>query len=148
MRLVVVTLGVLTVASFLAVFWLAHYAGMPAWSIWPLFQDSETITKLVDLALIAGVIAVVTLGLLTRNAVPAPGGSRAMRFTVLLAPALGFLAALQASFEIWQVVQEAHTTHLRVVAPGLSESLLPLALGLLAATLAAVFGLRKLQAPA
>jgi biopolymer transport protein ExbB/TolQ len=50
--------------------------------------------------------------------------------------ALGLLGTLYDSLNIWLAVQMTHPTHFNVVAPSLSEALLPLGLSLVTAIVA------------
>ena len=123
-------LGALTLVAFGASIGLAVYAGMPVHFLPYLFLDAELITKLADMLL----LVMVGLAFFLPKG-RGQGGGLPMIMSGL-AVGLGLLVSLFNLSMTFRAMQATGTTNLQVIAPGLAEGLLPVALGLLAATVA------------
>lgn len=123
-------LGVLTLTGFAAIISLWLYSTMPITTLLYVFVDAELITKMVDMLVM----------LMLAGALFLPKGRRGELLMIVgwLALGLGLLGTLFNASMIMRAIQMTGTTNLRVIAPGLAEGLLPVTLGLLTVTIAAV----------
>lgn len=123
-------LGVLTLTGFAAIIGLWLYSTMPITTLLYVFVDAELITKMVDMLVM----------LMLAGALFLPKGRRGELLMIVgwLALGLGLLGTLFKASMIMRAIQMTGTTNLRVIAPGLAEGLLPVTLGLLTMTIAAV----------
>ncbi len=108
--------------------WLCQVAGMP---VRFLYLDSFIVVQAVEIFLVLGLILIAVL--------PNGRGQLSGLLKAMLWFELGFsiLASLYGLMSVQAGMAATHTTNLRVIAPGLAESLVPLAIGLLIATVAA-----------
>jgi hypothetical protein len=141
MRILVWIFGLLALAAFGTSVWASAVAGMVG--PFAAYDNMEGGAKLIVVLLLVPVLLVIlVLGWVHRRSA-ASGRSVVLTILMWLSLALGALASLHDLMMIWMAVQMTHTTNFKVVAPGLSSALLPLAFGLLTATLAAALNLRK-----
>lgn len=129
MKPLALLLGVATLAAFAAILGFAAYSEtlqfLPS-----LFLDAFLITKLV-LILLLVVLALVAL-------LPNGKGQGSDLLAIMgwLALGLGLLASLVALSNVLRAVAATGTSNLKVIGPSLSEGLMPIAFGLLVATVA------------
>jgi hypothetical protein len=131
-------LGALTVLAFVAILAIGRWQCV---ALLEMFIDSDIVLKLFDIVLCLAAPLVVIVGLVH---LAAGGGARPLlRVIEWAGPIVGLLGLAYGGLIDLIAIQATQVSRFEVVAPSLAEALLPLALGLLVATLAAVFILRK-----
>ena len=139
MKTSVVLLWVLTLLGLVAGFWFMTIGGMPPTA---LLIDSSPLVQLIDFLLIVLCVVVLVVGLTSR------GRSGLPKLAGWAGPLLGALGCAWGLFTLWQVSHVTHVTRLAILAPSYAESVMPLALGLLCAAVAATLKGRAAAAAA
>jgi hypothetical protein len=141
MKLIALLLTALAVAASVATVEIAFYAGMKPSGLSHLFLDSMPTTQLADMLLGLGVAVMVVLGPILLATDRRGDGAGFLGAMAWIGPLLGVVVCLYETMHIWIAVVRTHTTNFRVVAPSVSEALLPLSLGLVAGAMAALWRL-------
>jgi hypothetical protein len=130
----IVLFVVLAAAVFRAASWLAGYGGA---TVFQLFIDLDPLTKLGCILLMLGLQVVLLLGVVQLFARTAALAAF-LRAALWIAPLLGLACAALGGLAVLQASAATHVTRLDVLAPGLAEALIPLALGLQVGAAAAI----------
>ena len=129
MKPVPLALGAATLAALAAIVGVAAYSEILQYLPF-LFLDANLITKLATFLLLA------VLGLVTLLPNRSGQASGVLSIMAMLAIGFGLLATLYDASNIARAVAATGTNDLKVLGPSLAEALMPLTVGLLAATVA------------